>query len=58
MRKIKVNCSQCNKFIGETHHCYDNNSSEIHSLDNKRVCHECWDNEIRKAVECAESNFL
>lgn len=55
-----IDCSRCGKrmVINSEHLCYSLGSKEIHTIEKKPVCHKCWDDECKRNVEIAESQFL
>ncbi len=52
-----IKCSKCDKYFnkGKKHWCYSCWSIEDHQIEEKSVCHCCWDKNLADAV--AKSGF-
>jgi hypothetical protein len=54
-----ITCWKCEKNMMVWHACYNKKLEPVrHILEEKDVCHWCWDNVLKEAVEQAESCFL
>lgn len=49
--RVNYECDSCKVVMDVSHHCYGNKFVKlVHMLDDKLVCHLCWDKSLEEAV--------